>query len=385
VECHESANARLREEYVNVALTGNEPRQKYLFAEISRIANVIAELPFDQVDPMTKYLAAALSFKTSRREWWLNYHMHSLVQRSRRKVLNKGLQHLSERPDALLMWGSWFNPVEKSDNGSGLPFFNYIDQSLSLKALPEEPSAGFARRRRSFELQSQTYRQSSGIFCMSEWCRQQTLEAHPSIDSRVIHTVGWGPCGVDLSSESIPEDFRQPVVLHVSGDFYRKGVDFLCETAKLVKNAVPEARFIVIGRDDSGMSFIPTSNVEFTGQIKDKGVLSDYFRRASIFFLPHRFDRSPHVLVEAMSAGLSIVTSAQGGAIEVTDGTGIGFMHAVGDVRGYSESIIRILRDRSLRTNMGINARQLMLSRYNWRMVARRIVNTIESHLHEPN
>jgi glycosyltransferase involved in cell wall biosynthesis len=357
---------------MKLVLSGNEPRQEYLFAELRRMVDVVGEVPFDHIDPVTKYLAAALSYASPREEWWGNYHMHPLVQRRRRKVLNRGMQRLRESPDALLMWGSWFNP--HSGARGGVRFFNYIDQSRSLQPLPEERPAKFSRRRRSYELQVDTYRDSSGILCMSEWCRNQTLEAHPAVDTRKVITVGWGPCGVDLSGEDLPEEKREPIVLHVSNDFYRKGVDFILETAPKVRRAVPNARFLVIGKDSSGMALTPVEGVEVTGPIRDKKALSDYFRRASVFFLPHRFDRSPHVLAEAMSAGLPIVTSAQGGPIEVTQGTGVGFLHPIGDTDGYAESLIHILRDPQLRAAMGSKARALMSSRYNWKSVAARIL-----------
>ena len=361
---------------MKLVLSGNEPRQEYLFAQLRETTEVVAEVPFDDIDPVTKYVAAALSYASPREEWWGNYHMHPLIQRRRRKVLSRGMRVLPTRPDALLMWGSWFNPYARPNPGN-TRFFNYIDQSRSLKPLPEERPAQFSRRRRSYELQVETYRDSSGILCMSEWARNQTLEAHPAVDTKKVLAVGWGPCGVDLSGEDIPEEKREPVVLHVSNDFYRKGVDFILETAPKVRRAIPDARFLVIGKDSSGMQLTAVEGVEVTGPIRDKKVLSDWFRRASVFFLPHRFDRSPHVLAEAMSAGLPIVTSSQGGPIEVTQGTGVGFLHPIGDTDGYAESLIHILRDRQQRAVMGAKARALMLSRYNWKSVANRIVSVM--------
>lgn len=358
---------------MKLVLSGNEPRQQYLFAELRNAVDVLAEVPFDDIDPITKYLAAALSFATPREEWWGNYHMHPLVQRRRQKVLNRGLQCLAGSPYALFMWGSWFNPISPR-HGRAVPFFNYIDQSWSLAPLAGERPAHFSHRRRSYELQGETYRQSSGIFCMSDWCRNQTLEAYPALDAAKLVTVGWGPCGVDLSAESIPEEHREPLVLHVSNDFYRKGVDFIIKTAAVVRAAMPGTRFVVIGRDSGSVRIAPDENVEFTGPISDKQALAGYFRRAALFFLPHRFDRSPHVLAEALSAGLPLVTSAQGGSIEVTSGTGVGFVHPVGDIRGYSDSIVRILRDPLLRATMGAKARELMRNRYNWGTVTCRII-----------
>ena len=76
-----------------------------------------------------------------------------------------------------------------------------------------------------------------------------------------------------------------------------------------------------------------------------------------------------------MSAALPVVTFAQGGPIEVVCGTGVGFVHPVGDIHGYAESIVQILRDPTLRSSLGAKGRESMLNGYNWRSVARKIID----------
>ena len=106
--------------------------------------------------------------------------------------------------------------------------------------------------------------------------------------------MSWGPCAVDLSAED-PTTFRRAkIILHVSNNFHRKGVDFLVATAARVREVEPEARFVVIGRDASGLKVDNPGNVDFTGPIYERAVLESYFRRACLFFLTHRFYRSPH-------------------------------------------------------------------------------------------
>jgi glycosyltransferase involved in cell wall biosynthesis len=102
------------------------------------------------------------------------------------------------------------------------------------------------------------------------------------------------------------------------------------------------------------------------------------FATSSVFFLPHRFDRSPHVLVEAMSAALPLVASAQGGAIELIRGKDTGFMCQPGNVNEYAEAIVTLLRDRDLQARMGANGLALMKARYNWSAIARTMLTFIE-------
>jgi glycosyltransferase involved in cell wall biosynthesis len=363
---------------IRLCLTGNEPRQRYLFEELTHIVDVKAIVPFDDIDPLTKMLAAGLSFSWPRLEWWENYYMHPLMQRRRRNVLRKGIAPTLKDIDALLMWGSWFQPF--LGKNSEIPFFHYIDQSHSLTNLPGERHGHFARRKKAHALQAKCYAAASGIFCMSDWARNQTLESH-TVRPEKVTAVGWGPCAVDLSNEELGCAERDPIVLHVSNDFYRKGVDFLIDTAERVFRTIPTARFLVVGRDSSGFAVPATSRVEFLGPVYDKVALASLFRAASVFFLPHRFDRSPHVLVEAMSASLPLVASSQGGAVELINGKDTGYLCEPGAVDQYAEAIITLLRDTNLKRRMGSNGRNLMRQRYNWQTVAQRIANLIENAL----
>src|ERR1700693_1791182 len=120
---------------MRIVLTGNDLRSALLFDEMKRKAEVVAEVDFDDIDPITKYAAALLSYDRPRSEWWENYQMHPLIQRRRRKVLQRNIDLAAVEADALLMWGSWFHPTLGRKNVA-LPFFNYIDQSRSLAPLP---------------------------------------------------------------------------------------------------------------------------------------------------------------------------------------------------------------------------------------------------------
>ena len=360
-----------------LAFATNEPRSRFLLAELRRLTGGVAEIEFDHIDPATKYAAALLSYRRPRTDWWEAYQMHPLVQRRRRTVLARALHTRAPAADALIMWGSWFHPFRtRPSPETALPYFNYIDQSHALTSSFGEPGGSPRGRVRAHQLQAETYRDSSGVLCMSEWARQQTLAAH-AVPEDKLHVVGWGPCGVDLSAEEIPFENREPLILHVSNSFRRKGIDFVLETARVVTAAEPAARFVVVGRDSEGMAPGNTESVTFVGSVTDRAALTEYFRRASVFFVPHRFDRSPHATVEAMSAELPVVTSAQGGSIELVEGSQSGCCLPIGDVPGYARAILTFLRDGEARRRAGANGRAAVRQTYNWRSVAERILQVV--------
>ncbi len=360
-----------------IAFASNDNRARYLAEALHERAHVAADVEFDKIDPLTRYTAAALSFRPGRAEWWVTYQMHPLLEARRRRVLQRGLRPVRANIDGLIMWGSWFHP-RLTHLGKQIPFVNYIDQSMALEPVLGEPKNGYTNRRAAHRLQAATYRDAAAIVCMSQWAREQTLLAHPTLPTNKVHVAGWGPCGVDLSAEPVSWAQRERLVLHVSNDFHRKGLDYLVQTASLVRQSIPEARFVVIGADYGGMKNPPRAEgVEFTGPIYDRAVLASYFRRASVFFLPHRFDRSPHVLVEAMSAGLPLVASAQGGALELIDGKATGIVAPIGDIEGYAKAISQLLASPDFAAETGARGRALMRLSYTWSAVAGRILDVL--------
>ena len=357
-----------------VGFATNEPRSRYL-VEALRARGVLRNVwDFDRVDRMRRAVVAALTFHPVRAEWWGRFQMHPIMQARRRELLLREIDAESVPIDALLLWGSWFHPF--LGRPSSPPFFNYIDQSRSLQPLPGEAPASSTGRVRSHSLQRETYRASGGIFCMSKWACAQTIDAHPTVADKV-HVVGWGPCAVDLSAET-PGESRENIVIHVSNDFRRKGVDFLIATAEQVSRQVPDVQFLVVGQDRRADWARDTGCVRFLG-VQRGEALASLFRRAKVFFLPHRFDRSPHVLVEAMSAGLPLITSAQGGPVELIEGRGTGFCVPVGDIQAYAGALVSLLTDEIHRRTMGGTALRVMREGYTWPIVAERILNHIQA------
>jgi hypothetical protein len=112
---------------LSVLLSSNDPRARFLLNELPRYVEVVGLEDFENIDPITKYAAAALGFRWSRRAWWRAYQMHPLVQIGRRRVLQKAVRRYRGQIDALLMWGSWFHPTKGMDHL--VPFFQYIGES----------------------------------------------------------------------------------------------------------------------------------------------------------------------------------------------------------------------------------------------------------------
>ena len=365
---------------IRLATANNDRRSAYLFDALRRKAQVVVECDFDPVGWLAKYSAALLGFSKDRGDWWNKYQWHPVIRRARQRNLRKALLGHEKTCDALILWGSWFNP-----SAAGLPFWPYIDQSCSA-TIDEGDVAGqnSIRARLAFTAyQGQIYRDAHGIFCMSNWAREQTLAAHRLPRSKV-HYVGWGPCSVDLSAEETPLNTADPTVLFVGNDFYRKGADVLTAASTIVARRMPNARFYIVGQHAENSRPPAQDNVLFTGPIRDKNELRRLFRAATVFCLPARFDRSPHVLVEAMSAGNPIVATNVGGIPDAVIHEKTGLLIDKENPEALARALLAVLEHPELAREMGQAGKKVMLEHFTWDVVAERILSTImaEQRLH---
>jgi glycosyltransferase involved in cell wall biosynthesis len=366
-------------ENIDLVFATNDSRSKNLEKELEKKVNNFFSISYDPLPFLYKYIAAGLSFHRDRKVWWNRYQWYALTQLGRKRNLINAIKESNVKFNTLLMWGSWFNPLG-STQYHRIPFYVYIDQSCNK--LPDAfdiQTKALDKSRKGFnQNQFVTYQECKSIFCMSDWARRQTLESH-NIHEEKVCKVGWGPIGINLLNEDILVNENEPTVLFVGHDFYRKGVDFLREAIPLVVREVPTARFVVVGENSDKLSLQAHPNLELTGAIRDIERMKVLYRKATIFVLPHRFDRSPHVLVEAMSAGKPIVTSNQGGAVEVVQNGKNGFIIEVGDIKALANSIVKLLKDKDLCKAFGTEAKKIMSHDYTWEAVASKMITIINA------
>jgi glycosyltransferase involved in cell wall biosynthesis len=103
----------------------------------------------------------------------------------------------------------------------------------------------------------------------------------------------------------------------------QKGWDVLCRAAALVRQRIPGARFVVIGRgpERNGLARIPEcGQVEFIGYRDDA---PSYIPAFDALAVPSRFEGFGRVAVESMLAGVPVVASRVDGLPEVVGDCGV--------------------------------------------------------------
>lgn len=190
--------------------------------------------------------------------------------------------------------------------------------------------------------------------------------------------------GVDVSRFSSTKDYKEVerkyklkgknVVLFTGKITQKKGVEYLVKAAPKINGEV----FIVGGGDDlDRLKAIvrrrDIRNVHFTGYIKDRDMLGQFYKRANVFVFPSVWDEPLGlVALEAMACGTPVVASKKGGIpLAVKDGYN-GYLVRPKSPKQIAEKVNKILEDRKLQDRLSKNARRTVEEKFDWRIIAKR-------------
>ena len=162
-----------------------------------------------------------------------------------------------------------------------------------------------------------------------------------------------------------------------------KGVWDLLETVDAVTAAIPEVRFVFGGTAEfpaveaairrytaeHGLA----DRVEFPGVLTGERKLAA-FAAADCFCLPSHLENQPVVLLEAMAAGLPILSTKVGTIPEIVTSGAEGLLVAPRDRSALTRALVRLLSDPELRAIMGARGRARVQAEFDRPVVVRRLV-----------
>lgn len=171
--------------------------------------------------------------------------------------------------------------------------------------------------------------------------------------------------GVDTHTWTPPDRSEEhvPVVLFAARLFREKGIYEFVDLARTT--ARNRARFVVVGRPDTGVSSSVTDAdlkswqneavIEYRGESND--MLSTY-RSADILILPSTHpEGTPRTLIEAAACGVVAIASDQEGCRAVVAHGQTGLIAKVEEEGSFSSSLGRLLTDAKYRHELSKNAR----------------------------
>jgi glycosyltransferase involved in cell wall biosynthesis len=201
--------------------------------------------------------------------------------------------------------------------------------------------------------------------------KQLALRTSPNLPIEVI------PNGIDVNSfQPRPAGASSggvPQILCVARLVERKGITDLLEAAAQVRVTGRQFRVRLVGQGDRAKSLRQRCTelglddvVEFVGYVQHFDIPHIY-TEADVFVLPSLNEGMPNVVLEAMAAGLPIITTYTGGTSELIRGNGI--IVPMRTPEAIAKAITELLDDVDLRTSMGRRSRQIAES-LGWSYVA---------------
>ena len=203
----------------------------------------------------------------------------------------------------------------------------------------------------------------SGILRYYRFPPERIVVAHNGVDP-VRFTPESRPLYREATRRHLGIGPEEYTVLFVGQGFARKGLGALLAALAALGRRSVGARLVVVGRGPSRPWMREAARLGIDSRVTMVGHVSNpvpFYAAADAFALPTFFDPFANATLEAMAAGLPVVTSGQNGAAEVLR-SGVDGLVVDGpdDVTGLVEALSQ-LADPAARRAMGQSARQTAL------------------------
>ena len=213
--------------------------------------------------------------------------------------------------------------------------------------------------------------QSDGVTAISHYLKEATKEIFQFEDIEVIPNF---VCQTDYARHAVDElrsslaPQGEPLLVHVSNFRpVKRPVDCIEILARVLQKGI-NTRLVMVGDGSE------RTNVEHRARclgVYEKCVfvgkqpnIVDYLSAADVLLLPSEQESFGLAALEAMACEVPVIASRVGGIPEVVTDGETGFLSEVGDVEKMAEDAARLLKDATLRREMGKRARESAVSRY---------------------
>jgi glycosyltransferase involved in cell wall biosynthesis len=131
----------------------------------------------------------------------------------------------------------------------------------------------------------------------------------------------------------------------------------------------PNAKWVFVGRGDFDDLRARARTAGIEGQVEFRGAVSDEekinaYLEAAIFLLPSYGEGQPLSILEAMAAGLPVISTPVGSIAEVIEQETNGLLISPGDRGALAAAMGRLASDTDLRQRMGQANRERARSRF---------------------
>lgn len=246
--------------------------------------------------------------------------------------------------------------------------------------IAEEARQETGRVRATFEaisvLEGRNTRRADHVVTTSRYCRDNIVRHYGAAPDK----IGIVPEGIDVQewqralAAAPPHSDGRPTVLCVSRHYRRKHVDDLIGAFALLRRWVAGARLHIVGDGPEHGKLLALAgelrlgdSVTFAGGVSDDELRRAY-ASADVFCMPSVQEGFGIVFLEAMVAGLPVVSTTAAAIPEVVRHGETGILVPPRDVTALAGALLVLLADRDLRERYGRAARALVWQ-YDWQRV----------------
>jgi glycosyltransferase involved in cell wall biosynthesis len=186
------------------------------------------------------------------------------------------------------------------------------------------------------------------------------------------------PNGFDTQSYQplpLPPETTRPALLFVGSMSYEACVDamvyFCQEILPRIRSQFGDVDLWIVGRDPSQqVRQLDGNGVHVTGRVAD---VRPYYQRSMVCVVPLRAGGGTRLkILEAMALGRPVVATSIGcEGLDVIDEE---HLMIADSPEQFAEKTVRLLADATLRQRIGANARRLVVSRYDWDVIVKRLM-----------
>lgn len=227
------------------------------------------------------------------------------------------------------------------------------------------------------------------------------LAVSREIAGELVERLGWPAAKVEVVYNAVdvarvavpaPPGLREqlggsetrPLVLTPARLDAQKGLPVLLEAIA----EVPEALFLLAGEgperaalEAQAAALRVADRVRFLGRRED---IPQLLAACDIFALPSLYEGSSLAVLEAMAAGIPIVSSAIGGTEELIEDGRSGLLVPPGDARGLAAALRKVLGDPELRQSLATHARERVDADLRREQMAERVSEVYRELLDRP-
>ena len=209
----------------------------------------------------------------------------------------------------------------------------------------------------------------------------------PAVASYVQHQkIFMVRLGIDFEKfYALPENPREPLILLVGRDAWRKGLYPLIRALAWLKKNFPELKAEVIGEEYLHSKIfarllIRNLPLNFSTQLAPSELVKKY-QQALIVYLGSWQEGFGLSLIEGISAGCCAIGSRAGGIVEIIQDKQTGLLFEPGDYQELAEKIARVVENPELRIQLVKEGQKLVRENFSLSQLAQDLLNAYQEVL----